>query len=110
MNNSKLTYVSGMAFAIEVGAPLLFASSAQAAASCSNVGSSGTVATASCSGTGYAQLNVRCNAIVNVRCNAIAPFPTWTDYGSRTYVNGGLTLVNSHASCAAPLTVYVTYG
>lgn len=104
MKKSKFNYVTGLAlaFAIGVGAPLLVATSAQAAASCTNIGTDGSVATASCTGTGYAQLNVRCNAIF--------PFPAWTDTGPRTYINGGLTMVNSHASCAAPLSVYVIYG
>lgn len=104
MKKSRIAYACGLTLAavMAFGAPLLVASSAQAAASCTNVGTSGTIATASCTGTGYAQLNVR--------CNAIWPFPTWTDYGTRTYVNGGLTLVNGHESCGASTTVWVVYG
>jgi len=104
MKKSKATYVGGLALAavVALGLPLLVASSAEAAASCTNIGNSGTIATASCTGTGYAQLNVR--------CNAIWPFPVWTSYGSRTYINGGLTLVNSHPSCGASVTTWVVYG
>lgn len=75
---------------------------AQAAASCWNAGTDGTTATASCSGVGYAR--------VNVRCNAIWPFTPWTDYGGWYYVNGGANIVNSHAYCAASTTVWVQYG
>ena len=82
--------------------PLLIVAPANAAVSCTNIGTSGTLETASCSGVG----DVR----VNVRCNAIWPFPAWTDYGSWVYVNGGGNILNSHARCGAQTTVWVQFG
>lgn len=98
---SRIARSAVIAAAIGLLAPLVGALPAEAAASCSGAGTDGTYATANCTGYG--------NARINVSCNAIWPFTPWTDYGSWTYVNGGLTIVNAHAYCAAPTSVWVEY-
>ena len=62
--------------------PLLIVAPANAAVSCTNIGTSGTE----------------------------WPFPAWTDYGSWVYVNGGGNILNSHARCGAQTTVWVQFG
>ena len=89
---------AALAFAL----PLLGVAPASAAATCWGEGTDGTYATASCSGVGYAR--------VNVTCNAVWPFTPWTDYGGWYYVNGGGNIVNAHEYCAASITVWVQYG
>jgi hypothetical protein len=104
MGKSQRTIVRGAIAAIALGfiLPIIAAAPAQAVAHCTNIGSDGTYATASCTGTGYVQ--------INVRCNAIWPFTQWTDYGARQYINGGATILNAHIYCAASLTTWVVYG
>ncbi len=104
MVSTKKTILRGGMAAVILGLvlPLTAVMPAQAAASCSSIGSDGTLATASCTGTGYVRLNVR--------CNAIWPFTPWTDTGPRVYLNGGGTIANQHISCGASLTVWVVYG
>ncbi|MEO7121606.1 MAG: hypothetical protein ABI400_00485 [Lacisediminihabitans sp.] len=104
MGTSQKSIIRGTIAAIALGfiLPLLAAAPAQAAAHCTNIGTNDSYATASCTGTGYAQ--------VNVRCNAIWPFTKWTDYGPRVYLNGGGNVINAHIYCAASMTVWVVYG
>jgi hypothetical protein len=104
MNTSQQTFMRGALAALALGfiLPLLAAVPAQAAAHCTNIGTDGTYATASCTGTGYVRLNVR--------CKAIWPYTPWTDYGARQYVNGGANIVNAHVYCAASLSTWVAYG
>lgn len=91
-----------LAVALGLIVPFIGAAPAQATASCWGAGTDGSVATASCSGVG--------NARVNVTCNALWPFTPWADYGGWYYVNGGATIVNSHAYCAGSTMVWVQYG
>lgn len=96
----RLGRAAVFAAAIGLALPLLVASPAQAA-SCWNVGTDGTYASAMCSGPGQARLVVR--------CHAIWPFSPWTDYGSWVTIGGSATIVNPHAYCAAPVTVQPQY-
>ncbi|MGV8857068.1 hypothetical protein [Rhodoglobus sp.] len=81
--------------------PLLIAAPANAAANCWGAGSLNNIATASCSGVGYAR--------VNVTCHAAWPFASWTDLGGWYYVNGGANIVNAHASCGGYTQVWPSY-
>jgi hypothetical protein len=100
-SRSRIAGVALAAAGLGIVMSLAGAVPAQAAATCTNVGTDGAYATANCTGVGTVR--------INVRCNAIWPFTQWTDYGSWTSINGGGTIVNSHAYCAASTTVWVQY-
>ncbi len=91
-------------FAVGLGllASVAIAGPANASVTCTALGASNGNASATCTGTGYVQLNVT--------CNAIWPFPVWTDFGARTYVGGGLTIINAYRYCAASVTPYLVFG
>ena len=95
----RLVRIASLALALGFVAPLASVATAQAATvRCYNVGTTGTQATATCTGTGRVRLNVE--------CNTVAPFPRWTDRGPLVTINGGYTLANAHAWCGGSVRVY----
>lgn len=97
----KKATLAKLSIGLTLAATLVSATPANAAA-CTNVGAAGSYASAYCTGTGWVQLNVR--------CNAIWPFTPWTDYGTRIYIRSPVTLANYYQPCAASVTVWVVYG
>lgn len=97
----KKVTLAKFSIALTLGATLVSGVPANAA-SCTNVGADSRYASAYCTGTGWVQLNVT--------CNAIWPFTPWTDYGPRIYIRAPITLANSFQYCAASVTAWVAYG